>query len=304
MLRLAVVAIVVGLLSPAATAWKEATPMTRPRSEVASTVYRGGIAVIGGFRGFGFQSGKVEVFAPATGRWRRIPDLPIEVDHAAAASLGSRLFVVGGYGKPGGRFLRSAFVYDGRRWSRLPLMPGPRGAAGATVVGGKLYVVGGVTPRGLAERALVLDVATRRWSTAPGPTPREHLAVVAAGGLVYAAGGRLGGPGSNMGFFESFDPATGEWSMLQPLPEARSGTGLAAAGGMLVSVGGEDTEKTLDTVFGYDLGDRRWRELPRLPTPRHGMAVASVGNRVYAIGGSPVADLGFSVANEYLDVGP
>jgi hypothetical protein len=119
--------------------------MPRPRSEVACTVYRGGIAVIGGLRGFGFQSGKVGVFAPATGRWRRLPDLPIEVDHAAAASLGS----------------------------------------------------------------------------------------------------------------QSFDPATGEWSMLQPLPEARSGTGLAPAGGLLVSVGGEDTEKTLDTVFGYDLGDRR-----------------------------------------------
>jgi hypothetical protein len=34
------------------------------------------------------------------------------------------------------------------------------------------------------------------------------------------------------------------------------------------------------------------------------MTVASVGDRVYAIGGSPVADLGFSVANEYLDVSP
>jgi hypothetical protein len=31
------------------------------------------------------------------------------------------------------------------------------------------------------------------------------------------------------------------------------------------------------------------------------MAVAAVGSRVYAIGGSPVADYGFSSANEFLD---
>ena len=44
-----------------------------------------------------------------------------------------------------------------------------------------------------------------------------------------------------------------------------------------------------------------WGRLPDLPTPRHGMAVAAVRGKVYAIGGSPIADLGFSSANEFLD---
>jgi non-specific serine/threonine protein kinase len=114
----------------------------------------------------------------------------------------------------------------------------------------------------------------------------------------------LGGPAENVGVFEVFDPATGDWRMLAPIPEARSGAGLAFAGGTLVSVGGESTERTFDLVFGYELATGRWRELPDLPTPRHGLAVAAVGNRVYAIGGSPAADLGFSIANEYLELAP
>lgn len=285
-----------------AAEWRDAAPMTRPRSEVASTAYRGGIAVVGGFRWFGSLSNKVEVYTPAANRWRQLPSLPLEAHHAAAASLGQQLYVVGGYGQAPRSFVRTAFAYDGRRWRLLRRMPGARAAAGAAIVDRKLYVVGGVTPRGLADKMLVLDLATGRWSYAPGPTPREHLGVATANGRIYAVGGRLGGTGSNLGFFEVFDPATGEWTSLQPVPEARSGTGLALAGGTLVSVGGEDTEKTLGSVFGYDLEEGRWRELADLPTPRHGMAVTAVGSRIYAIGGSPVADLGFSTKNEYIDL--
>jgi Kelch motif/Galactose oxidase, central domain len=304
MARLLVLLLLVGVGGSQAAEWKKAPPMPRPRSEVASTTFRSGIAVIGGFRGFGALSDKVEVFTPSKNRWRQLPKLPLALHHASAAASGSKLYVVGGYGQAPRFFRRAAFVWDAKRWRALTKMPASRAAAGAVVVGRKLYVVGGVTPRGLAETMLVLDLDSGSWSQATGPTPREHLGVATADGLVYAVGGRLGGPGSNVAFFEVFDPATGEWKALQPIPEARSGTGLALAGGMLVSVGGEGPDTTFDTVLGYDLAEGRWRELPDLPTPRHGLAVASVGNRVYAIGGSPVADLGFSIANEYLELTP
>jgi len=58
---------------------------------------------------------------------------------------------------------------------------------------GRLYVVGGRTTDGLAQRTLAFDLRVNRWTTAPAPTPREHLAATAAGGLVYAVGGRTAG---------------------------------------------------------------------------------------------------------------
>ena len=93
-------------------------------------------------------------------------------------------------------------------------MPGARGAAGAAIVGGKLYVVGGVGPNGLARRAFALDLKTGRWASIPGPTPREHLAVTAAAGKVYAVAGRLAGIDTNLRAFESYSPATKRWTRL------------------------------------------------------------------------------------------
>ena len=70
-------------------------------------------------------------------------------------------------------------------------------------------------------------------------------------------------------------------------------------------VGGEGPDNTtFGTVYGYDLAGGSWRRLSDLPTPRHGLAVVGIRGKVYAIGGSPIADLGFSTANEALDPVP
>jgi hypothetical protein len=236
MRALALAALVALLPSSAAAEWRKAAPMQSPRSEVAAASFRGGIAVVAGFSP-GRSSNRVELYLPKTDRWRSLPTLPVATNHAAAAAAGGKLYVVSGFGGRG--FLRAAFVLEGRRWRKLRPMPGPRGAAAAAVLGGKLYVLGGVGPSGYAESALVLDLKTERWSKVPGPTPREHLAATAAEGRIYAVAGHTGGLDANLGIVESFDPAEGRWVAHPPVPEARSGTGLAHAGGMLVSVGGE-----------------------------------------------------------------
>ena len=218
---------------------------------------------------------------PATDSWSRLPDLPVGVNHAAAASAGGKLYVVGGYGGPG----REAAL--GVRLRRRPLArsarrcPAERGAAGAAIVGRKLYVVGGVGPNGLARRAFALDLKTGRWSSIPGPTPREHLAVTAPCGKVYAVAGRLAGVDTNLRAFESYSPATKRWRELPPVPEPRGGTGAAFAKGLIVSVGGEEPKGTIGSVYGFDVTRGAGVASPDLPTPRHGLGVAAVAGRVY-----------------------
>jgi N-acetylneuraminic acid mutarotase len=87
------------------------------------------------------------------------------------------------------------------------------------------------------------------------------------------------------------------------VPESRGGTGAAAVGGTIVSVGGEAPSGTLAKVYAYDIARRRWRRLADLPTPRHGLGVAAFGDRVYVIGGGPQPGLHVSDANESLRVG-
>ena len=289
-------------VAAAAGPWSSGTPLAVPRTEVAAAKLRGEIVAVGGFLASGANSRRVDAYSPATDRWRRVPDLPVSVDHAAAASWRGRLVVAGGYGADR-RPLQAAFLFDGERWRELPRPPEPRAAAAAAATAaGKVYVVGGRGPQGLAREMLVLDLRTLRWARLPGPTPREHLAATAIGGLVYVLGGRLGGYDSNLTTVEAYDPRTARWRRLPPLPEPRGGTGAAAVAGRVVSVGGEEPAGTIATVYALDTRTRRWARLPDLPTPRHGLGVVALRGRVWAVAGGPKPGLTVSGAVESLAV--
>src|SRR5206468_3065190 len=97
---------------------------------------------------------------------------------------------------------------------------------------------------------------------------------------------------------DSWAPGEKRWRREAPVPQARGGTGAAAVGKTIVSVGGEAPSGTLRAVYAYDTVRRRWSRLADLPTPRHGLGVAALGGRVYVIGGGPKPGLFVSDANE------
>jgi N-acetylneuraminic acid mutarotase len=205
--------------------------------------------------------------------------------------------VIGGYGAE-----RSAFALAGDRWQTLSL-PAPRAAAGAAAQRGKIYIVGGVGDGGNARSMLAYDTRSGRWQTLPGPAPRQHLAVAATRGRIYAIAGRTTGLNTNFALVQSWAPGEKRWRREAPVPQARGGTGAAAVGKTIVSVGGEAPGGTVRTVYAYDVLRRRWRRLADLPTPRHGLGVAALGRVVYVIGGGPQPGLFVSDANESLRVG-
>jgi hypothetical protein len=296
----------VALASPAGSGragWQSHAPVPLPRTEVTAAAVRGEIVVVGGFVADGGNSARADAYSPRTNRWRRLPDLPVTVDHAAGASWKGRMLVAGGYGANRAP-LRDVFLLENGRWRRLPPMPEARGAAAGAVVGDAFYVVGGVaeTPLGrdLARRAFALDLRTRRWRTIPGPSPREHLAAAAAGGRVYALAGRLAGVDTNRGELEVYEAQARRWRRLPPIPDPRGGTGAAALDGKIVSVGGEAPTGTQRLVFAYTPSTRRWTRLPSLPTPRHGLGVVALNDRVYTLAGGPRPGLFVSDANESL----
>lgn len=278
--------------------------MPLPRTEVAAAAVGSEIVVLGGLTLDRGASRRVDAYSPVRNRWRRLPDLPVGVHHAMAVGAGGRLYVLGGYTVTGAT-LRAAFVLQRGAWRAIPRMPFPRAAAGAGVVRGKIVVAGGVgEARRLARNSLVYDIRSRRWAVVAGPTPREHLAVTALAGVVYAVGGRTAGLDTNLLNFESFRPGDRAWRRLQPVPDARGGTGAAALAGQVVSVGGEEPGGTIAEVLSFRIAERRWVRLPDLPTPRHGAGVAAFGGRVYVIGGGPEPGLTVSSANEALSIAP
>ena len=286
----------------AAAPWQSHAPLPEPRTEVVAGVARGEIVAVGGFTADGGNSARVDAYSIANNRWRRLPDLPVAVDHAAAASANGRVYIVGGYG--GDRApLNTAFVLENGTWRRLAPLPDSRAAAAAAIAGGKLYVLGGIDGRrSLARIAFALDLRTGRWARIAGPSPREHLAAAAAGTRVFALGGRSAGIDTNTARFQSYDSRTRRWTTLAPIPQARGGTGAAYVNGRIVSIGGEQPQGTIRSVYAYELRTKRWRRLADLPSPRHGLGVVAHGGRVYAVGGGPQPGLTVSGAVESLQV--
>ena len=299
-----VVAVAVAAASSAGAGplqWDTHAPLPLARTEVAAAVVGNEIVVVGGFTIDGGASRRADAYSPGRDAWRRLPDLPIGVHHAMAVGAAGKVYVLGGYTATGAT-LRAAFVLENGAWRPLPRMPFPRVAAGAGLAGRRIVVAGGVgESRRLARNALVFDLRARRWSSAPGPTPREHLGVTSFAGTVYAIAGRTSGLDTNLLHFESWRPGQARWQRLQPIPDSRGGTGAAALRGQVVSAGGEEPDGTIAEVLAYRIADKRWVRLADLPTPRHGVGVAALGGRVYVIGGGPEPGLTVSSANESLD---
>ena len=289
-----------GLAGAASPRWRSAAPVPVARTEVAAALFGREIGVVGGFLPNGQNSSRADAYSPVRNGWRRLPDLPVRVDHAMAAGTGSELYVVGGYGA-GSVALPSAFVFRGGRWSTLPPMPEPRAAGGAAVIRRKLYVVGGVeAPGRLAHDAFAFDLDAGRWSLAAGPRPREHLGAATLGGFLYAVAGRTAGLATNLDVVEAYDPAANRWRAIPRVPSPRGGTAAAAVAGRIVSVGGEEPGGTIRTVFAYNPGTRRWARLPNLPRPRHGLGLAGYRSRAYALAGGPRPGLSVSGSNQVL----
>jgi non-specific serine/threonine protein kinase len=285
----------------AALAWRRIPDIPTGRSEVAATAFRNDVYVIGGFGG----GRVVEIFDGQ--RWRRGPDLPLEVDHAMAASVpdgveGAGVYVFGGNaGAPTARGFRLA--PDATAWREIAAMPGPRSQGAAVALGRLIYVVGGYDGQRLAAPTFVYEANADRWrQVAAIPTPRDHLAAALVVGRVCAVGGRRLSLAANLATVECYDAGADRWESWPDAPTARGGVGAAAVGSRLVFVGGERPEGTHGEVEILDAESARWTRGPDLLTPRHGIGVVAVGRTVYVMTGGPTPGGSQTPISEALDL--
>jgi N-acetylneuraminic acid mutarotase len=281
-------------------AWRRIPDIPTGRSEVAATVFRNEVYVIGGFGG----GRVVEIFDGQ--RWRRGPDLPLEVDHAMAASVvdaidGAGVYVFGGNsGAPTARSFRLA--PDATAWREIAAMPGPRSQGAAVAQGRFIYVVGGYDGQRLVAPTYAYEANADRWRpVAAIPTTRDHLAAAMVAGRICAIGGRKLSLTTNLATLECYDPGADRWEQGPDAPTARGGVGAAAVGNRLVFVGGERPDATYREVEVFDAESGRWTRGPDLPTPRHGIGVVAVGRTLYVMSGGPTPGGSQTPVSEALD---
>lgn len=280
--------------------WVELAPLNEPRQEVAVAELGGRIYVIGGFRRDGSTSDAVEVYDPASDSWSFRARLPLALNHATAASVNDRLYVVGGHPPSGADAVDAVFAYDptADRWEPRASMPTARGSLAIGVADGKIYAAGGA-PEARERDFAVYDPAADAWTALPPmPTPRNHLAAGSVNGRFYAVGGRSGGIGGITGILEEYDPATRSWTSRPSMPTARGGIAAAAAAGRLYVFGGEGNRNHPMGVFeqaeAYDPATDSWQSLPPMLIPAHGISATALDNVIYIPGGAIIE--GFGVA--------
>jgi hypothetical protein len=247
----------------------------------------------------------VEEYDTVADRWRTLSPMPAKLHHAAAVTIGERIYVLGGFTKallsvwhP----VASVYIYHpaSDTWVEGPPMPTARGALAAAELDGRLIAVGGYTDSSNTGAVELYDPLHERWDRLPSlPTARDHLAVAVWNGRVYAIGGRLDRDyGHNLATVEVYDPPTAKWAKAADLPTARSGITAAVIDDAIYVLGGESPSGTFAVNEAYYPKTGRWSALAPMPTSRHGLGSAVVSGELFVLAGGPKPGGSFSNVNE------
>ena len=223
----------------------------------------------------------------AVAAWTAGAPLPEPRTEVAAAPLGTRIVVVGGYLASGGNS-RRVDAYDATRdrWARLPDLPVSVDHAAAAAWRGRVIVVGGYDADRQPLRTAFLFNG-RRWRRLPAP-PEERAAAAAAAtadGRIWVVGGRTRSGLATRAL--SLDLRALRWRVVAG-PRPRDHLAATALGGRVFALGGRleaGYETNVATVQAYDPRANRWTALPELPRPRSGTGAAAIDGRIVSVGG-------------------
>lgn len=228
----------------------------------------------------------VEFFEVDEGTWKSAPKMIVPRWGAAAAVVGRKLYVCGGYDGSGSA-LRSVECLEPARqvWFEAPPMAERRARAAAAACGGHLYVCGGFNgTRGapLLRSVERLDPDGGGWRPAPTLQAARYIATAATlSGKIYICGG-VNVDGSAVSSAERFDPAKAAWEALPLMGTARYGASSAATEGKLYVFGGNGPKFRLSSVELFDPEVGMWEPVLPMLARRSGAVAVS---RIHALSG-------------------
>ena len=125
------------------------------------------------------------------------------------------------------------------------------------------------------------------WRIGPAlENPRAGLSAAALDGKIYAAGGA--GVVDPRDEFELYDPDTGRWRALSPLPVGLERFGMAAFDDRIWIAGGYSAESAAEPVADvriYDPSGDFWEAGPALPGAKAAFELVAGEDALYAVGG-------------------
>eukprot|EP00041_Stephanoeca_diplocostata_P001735 m.21159 g.21159 ORF g.21159 m.21159 type:complete len:735 (+) comp12327_c0_seq1:213-2417(+) len=171
-----------------------------------------------------------EKYDPREDRWTEIKHMQIGRRDACTGVVNGRIYVIGGSNLQ--YPLRSVEVYDPVTdvWESGPNLPHAREGMGCAVVNNVLYVIGGVNEKEEPTSTIYRYDPSQdvQWSV-HGRMPRDYA--FSFGGCasienkIYITGGFMGLEITRETM--QYDPVSGEWKVLDPIPESSERFGTA-----------------------------------------------------------------------------
>ena len=229
-------------------------------------------------------SKKVQIYHPQRDSWTSGPSMLAKHEFTAAATLGGKIYVIGGR-------TTSVEVFDPKlgAWSAVAPLPAARAEHTAAAVGGKLYVFCGVPG---SPRADSFDPQTGAWTEVANPTTFDRAGVraVALRGKIYLTGGYVVGTHTNTSSLEVYDPQTDTWAAGPPMRVARAYHGMAVLGDKIFVAGGtddpaSDSQAGLSSVEVFDPSTESWSERAPMMTRRSSFTLTALQGKLLATGG-------------------
>lgn len=218
---------------------------------------------------------------------------------AGGVAVNGKLYVIGGRGD------RPVDMYDPQtnEWKTVANAPMELHHFQPVAIGTKIYVIGAFTccypVEKIVSNIYVFNTRTNRWtkgSKIPANRQRGGAGAAVHQGKIYLLGGNTNGhSGGAVGWFDEFDPATGNWKRLATAPDARDHATIAIADNKLVVAGGRESDypntfqKTVSRTNVYDFNTGKWTTEANIPTARAGTMTVAHGAEVLVIGGESMA---------------
>ncbi|RKU11054.1 hypothetical protein C6503_19005 [Candidatus Poribacteria bacterium] len=182
---------------PATDTWTRKKDMPVPRVHPAVGAVDGKIYIIGGSTGWGWgderRMDRVDIYDPATNTWEDGPKMPTQRDAYLGGVVNNRIYVIGGYGPPGGQVLSAIEEYDpiNRQWQKKKDMLNVKFSFRTAVVKDDIYVIGGIDKsRQYLATVDMYNPQTETWRDIPAiPTPMYPQGAATVNGTIYVFGG-------------------------------------------------------------------------------------------------------------------
>ena len=258
------------------------------------------LTVLGGITPTGTSVATVSTLVPATGTSTASTPLATGVHDAAAVSLGSRTYVLGGGSPDTVSTVQSVAAPSAptekgaippasgqlpQPRSDLAVVTLPRGGSGRSLTA---YVVGGYDGTTYLPQVLATTNGTSYSSVANLKVPVRYPAVAALGGAIYSFGGQVASPTSAPAAttdVQRIDPVTHATTIVGHLPQALYGAAAFDISGTIYVAGGQVPGGiTLTQIYAFSPSTGRLLPAGWLPQADAFAGYATVGAGAKAVG--------------------